>query len=288
LVDNAEWLDSLNYLDFLRDFGRHFSVNRMLAFESVRQRLEREQNLSLLEFNYMVLQAYDFVHLARTRGCVLQLGASDQWGNIVNGVELARRVDGSELFGLTAPLLTTASGAKMGKSAAGAVWLNAERLSPYEFWQFWRNTEDADVGRFLRLFTELPMEEIHRLETLPGSEINRAKKVLACEVTALCHGREAADEAEQTARKTFEEGRAAEGLPTVEVDGERLRSGIPVAELLALAGLAASRSEAKRLIQGGGARVNDVRVTDEGQVVASEDAVKVSAGRRRHVIVRPG
>jgi tyrosyl-tRNA synthetase len=288
LVDNADWLDPLRFLDFLRDFGRHFSVNRMLAFDYVRQRLEREQNLSLLEFNYMVLQAYDFVHLARTRDCTLQLGASDQWGNIVNGVELARRVDGRELFGLTAPLLTTASGAKMGKSAAGAVWLNAERLSPYEFWQFWRNTEDADVGRFLRLFTELPMEEVHRLEGLPGNEINRAKKVLASEVTALCHGREAADEAERIARQAFEEGRTAEGLPTVEVDGERLRAGIPVTELFVLAGLAASRSEAKRLIQGGGARVNDVRVTDEGEVVASEQVVKLSAGRRRHALVRPG
>jgi tyrosyl-tRNA synthetase len=290
VVDNAEWLDPLRYLDFLRDFGRHFSVNRMLAFDSVRQRLEREQNLSLLEFNYMVIQAYDFVHLARTHGCALQLGASDQWGNIVNGVELARRIDGRELFGLTAPLLTTASGAKMGKSAAGAVWLNPDRLSPYDFWQFWRNTEDADVGRFLRLFTELPLDEIERLEGLPGSEINHAKKVLANEVTALCHGRSAAEGAEETARQAFEAGQAAEGLPTIFVPRDELEKGILVTELFVRAGLAKSKGEGKRLIEGGGARVNDQTITGEFAAVSLSDAVegvvKLSAGRRRHALAR--
>lgn len=292
MLNNADWLDGLGYIDFLRDFGRHFSVGRMLTFDSVRQRLEREQSLSLLEFNYMVIQAYDFLELARSQQCMLQFGGSDQWGNIVNGVELARRVDGRELFGLTAPLLTTSSGAKMGKTASGAVWLNAERLSPYDFWQFWRNTEDADVGRFLRLFTELPMGEIVRLETLRDSEINEAKKVLADAVTTLCHGSEAASAARETARRAFEDGEAAQGLPTIVVDGARLREGLPLAELLVTAGLAGSKSEARRLIRGGGARVNDAAVADEAVSLTGQDmdgdVLKLSAGRKRHVLVRAG
>lgn len=292
MLNNADWLDGLGYIDFLRDFGRHFSVGRMLSFDSVRQRLDREQSLSLLEFNYMVIQAYDFLELARSRQCILQFGGSDQWGNIVNGVELARRVDGRELFGLTAPLLTTSSGAKMGKTASGAVWLNAERLSPYDFWQFWRNTEDADVGRFLRLFTELPIDEIARLEALRGSEINEAKKILADAVTTLCHGRDAALAAKETARRTFEEGEAAAGLPTVVVDGARLRQGMPLADLLVAAGLAGSKSEARRLIRGGGARLNDAAITDEAANLAegelSKGVLKLSAGRKRHVLIRAG
>ncbi|MGI6856203.1 tyrosine--tRNA ligase [Mesorhizobium sp. 1B3] len=292
MLNNADWLDGLGYIDFLRDFGRHFSVGRMLSFDSVRQRLEREQSLSLLEFNYMVIQAYDFLELARSRQCILQFGGSDQWGNIVNGVELARRVDGRELFGLTAPLLTTSSGAKMGKTASGAVWLNAERLSPYDFWQFWRNTEDADVGRFLRLFTELPIDEIARLEALRGSEINEAKKILADAVTALCHGRDAALTANETARRTFEEGEAAAGLPTVVVDGASLRQGMPLADLLVTAGLAGSKSEARRLIRGGGARLNDAAITDEAAYLAEGElgkgVLKLSAGRKRHVLIRAG
>ena len=292
MLNNADWLDRLGYIDFLRDFGRHFSVGRMLSFDSVRQRLEREQSLSLLEFNYMVIQAYDFLELARSHACLLQFGGSDQWGNIVNGVELARRVDGRELFGLTAPLLTTSSGAKMGKTASGAIWLNAERLSPYDFWQFWRNTEDADVGRFLRLFTELPIDEIARLEALRGSEINEAKKVLADAVTTLCHGHEAASEAKETARLAFEEGAAAAGLPTFVVDGARLGAGIPLADLLVTAGLASSKSEARRLIRAGGARLDDVAIADEAAVVTDDDmgqgVLKLSAGRKRHVLVRAG
>lgn len=290
MVNNGDWLDRLGYIDFLRDFGRHFSVNRMLTFDSVKQRLEREQSLSLLEFNYMVIQAYDFLELARTHGCALQLGASDQWGNIINGVELGRRVEGRELFGLTAPLLTTASGAKMGKSASGAVWLNADRLSPYDFWQFWRNTEDADVGRFLRLFTELPLEDIARLETLAGSEINEAKKILADEVTTLCHGADAAREARETAQATFETGGAATGLPTLDLEASKLGAGVSLIELLAATGLAPSKAEARRLIRGGGARVNDVAITDETATVTMADAidgaVKLSAGRKKHALVR--
>jgi tyrosyl-tRNA synthetase len=290
MLNNADWLDGLGYIDFLRDFGRHFSVGRMLSFDSVRQRLEREQSLSLLEFNYMVIQAYDFLELARSRQCILQFGGSDQWGNIVNGVELARRVDGRELFGLTAPLLTTSSGAKMGKTASGAVWLNAERLSPYDFWQFWRNTEDADVGRFLRLFTELPMGEIIRLEALRGSDINEAKKVLADAVTTLCHGSNAAEVAKETARRTFEEGEAAAGLPTVIVDATELRQGTPLVDLLVTAGLAGSKSEARRLIRGGGARVNDATVADEAASLTDRElqggVLKLSAGRKRHVLIR--
>ena len=290
MVNNADWLDRLGYIDFLRDFGRHFSVNRMLSFDSVKLRLEREQSLSLLEFNYMVIQAYDFLELARTHGCTLQLGASDQWGNIINGVELGRRVEGRELFGLTAPLLTTASGAKMGKTASGAVWLNADRLSPYDFWQFWRNTEDADVGRFLRLFTELPLDEIARLEALPGSGINEAKKILADEITTLCHGADAAREARETAQRTFEEGGAATGLPTLEMEADKLRAGVSLVEALAATGLAPSKAEARRLIRGGGARVNGTAVTDESAAVSAADvingAIKLSAGRKKHALIR--
>jgi tyrosyl-tRNA synthetase len=290
-VNNAEWLDRLGYIDFLCDFGRHFSVNRMLTFDSVRQRIEREQSLSLLEFNYMVIQAYDFLVLARTHGCNLQLGASDQWGNIVNGVELGRRAEGRELFGLTAPLLTTSSGAKMGKSASGAVWLNAELLLPYDFWQFWRNSEDADVGRFLRLFTELPLREIARLEALQGSELNEAKKVLADEVTALCHGREAAEAVRETARRAFEQGEAAGGLPTIAIDADQLRNGVPLADLMVAIGLATSKGHARRLVRGGGARVNGAAVTDEMARLTDNDTrngvIKLSAGRKRHALIRP-
>lgn len=290
MVNNANWLDGLGFIEFLRDFGRHFSVNRMLTFDSVRQRLEREQSLSLLEFNYMVLQAFDFLQLARTHDCTLQLGASDQWGNIINGVELGRRVEGRDLLGMTAPLLTTSSGAKMGKSASGAVWLNAEKLSPYNFWQFWRNTEDADIGRFLRLFTELPLAEIARLEALEGAEINEAKKVLANEVTAMCHGRDAADAARETAERTFERGEAASGLPTFRVGADELRAGFLLVDLMTATGLAASKGEARRLVRGGGARINDKAVYDEAVSVGSRDLVagliKLSAGRKRHAIVQ--
>ncbi|MGE5442952.1 MAG: tyrosine--tRNA ligase, partial [Bacteroidota bacterium] len=268
MVDNADWLDGLAYIPFLRDYGRHFSVNRMLNFESVRLRLDREQPLSFLEFNYMVLQAYDFLELARRFGCVLQMGGSDQWGNIVCGVELARRTDGRHLFGLTTPLITTASGAKMGKTAAGAVWLSADMLSPYEYWQFWRNSEDADAGRFLRLFTELPLAEIEQLERLRGAELNEAKKVLADEATGLCHGRDAAVQVRTTAASLFEHGLSAAagdtatgtGLPTIQVAHEELEAGVPAFELFRRGGLAASKGEARRLIKGGGARLNDVTI----------------------------
>ncbi len=290
MVNNADWLDGLNYIEFLRDYGRHFTVNRMMTFESVKLRLEREQPLTFLEFNYMILQAYDFLELWRRHKCVLQMGGSDQWGNIVNGVELARRVDGAEVFGLTTPLLTTASGAKMGKTAQGAVWLNAERLSPYDFWQYWRNTEDADVGRFLRLFTELPLDEVARLEALDGAEINEAKKILATEITRLAHGDAAAAEAAETARKTFEEGALAEALPTITVPAAELAAGIPTIALLVRAGLAASNGEAKRLIKGGGARVNDGAVADDSHKVGAADlkdgVLKLSAGKKRHALVR--
>ena len=291
MVNNADWLGSLKYLDFLRDVGPHFSVNRMLTSESVRQRLEREQSLSLLEFNYMVMQGYDFHVLAETHGCLLQLGGSDQWGNILSGVEFGRRAGGRTLFGLTAPLLTTASGAKMGKSAAGAVWLNAERLSPYEFWQFWRNTWDADVGRFMRLFTELPLDEIARLEALRGSEINVAKKVLADEVTRLCHGEEATEDASETSRRMFEEGEAAAGLPTVAVSSAALRGGLPLPDALVMAGLAKSKSEARRLILGGGVRINSRAVPDEtmqlGRVDMENGVIRLSVGRKKHVLLQP-
>ncbi len=291
MVNNADWLDDLQYIDFLRDYGRHFSVNRMLGFDSVKLRLEREHPLSFLEFNYMVLQAYDFLELARRYDCVLQMGGSDQWGNIVNGVELGRRIDQRELYGLTTPLLTTASGDKMGKTALGAVWLNEARLSAYDYWQYWRNTEDADVGRFLRLFTELPIAEIERLEALQGAEINEAKKVLADEATRLCRGEDAARRAAETARKTFEEGSLAADLPTIEISRERLRAGIPAYELMREAGLAASNGEARRLIKGGGGRVNDLRIEDELQVVGESELneqglIKLSAGRKRHALVR--
>jgi len=291
MVNNADWLDELRYIPLLRDIGRHFSVNRMLTQDSVRLRLEREQPLSFLEFNYPILQAYDFVELARRFSCEAQIGGSDQWGNIVGGVELGRRMDGRTLFGLTTPLLTTSSGDKMGKTAQGAVWLNPERLSPYEYWQFWRNTEDADVGRFLRLFTELPINEIARLEALEGAEINEAKKILATEATALCHGREAADAAAQTASDVFEQGGSGEDLPQTTVPRGLFERGIPVFELFHRAGLATSNGEARRLIRGGGARINDTIVSDEARIVRladldSQGALKLSAGRKRHSIVR--
>jgi tyrosyl-tRNA synthetase len=293
MVDNAEWLDRLGYIEFLRDIGRHFTINRMLSFDSVRLRLEREQPLTFLEFNYMLLQAYDFVELARRYGCKLQMGGSDQWGNIVNGVELGRRLDGRALHGLTTPLITTASGAKMGKTASGAVWLNAEKRSPYDYWQFWRNVEDADVGRFLKLFTELPMEEIARLERLGGAERNEAKKILATEATALAHGRAAAESAAETARRTFEEGAAGEALPRIAVARAELDRGIPAFELLHRAGLASSKAEARRLIKAGGARLNDAAIADEMRPVTSADldgegVIKLSAGKKRHALVEAG
>ncbi|HEY1386418.1 MAG TPA: tyrosine--tRNA ligase [Dongiaceae bacterium] len=292
MVNNADWLDTLNYIEFLRDYGRHFSVNRMLSFDSVKLRLEREQPLSFLEFNYMILQAYDFLELARRHDCRLQLGGSDQWGNIVNGTELGRRVDNKELFGLTAPLITTASGAKMGKTAAGAVWLNPARLSPYDYWQYWRNTEDADVGRFLRLFTDVPLDEIARLEKLQGSEINDAKIVLANEATALCHGAPAARNAAETARRTFVEGGLGQDLPILEVDRAELAAGIPAYDLLRRAGLVASNGEARRLIKGGGARLNDAAIEDESRKISEADlnpdgVVKLSFGKKKHAVVRP-
>ena len=291
MVDNADWLDELSYIPFLRDYGRHFSVNRMLSFESVKLRLDREQPLSFLEFNYMILQAYDFMELNRRHRCVLQMGGSDQWGNIVNGVELGRRVAGAKLFGLTSPLISTASGAKMGKTADGAVWLNADRVSPYDYWQFWRNTSDADVGRFLRLFTELPLDEIARLECIEGAELNEAKKLLANAATMLCHGANAAAEAERTAAETFEKGQSSAGLPTVELPGTDLEEGIAAFALFARLGLARSNGEARRLIRGGGARLNDEKIGDENETVYAADAdvngvIKLSAGKKRHVLVR--
>ena len=292
MVDNAEWLLKLNYVEFLRDVGRHFSVNRMLSMDSVRLRIEREQELSFLEFNYMCLQSYDFVELHKRYGIVLQMGGSDQWGNIVSGIDLGRRMGTGQLYALTSPLLTTASGAKMGKTAAGAVWLNADMLSPYDYWQFWRNTEDGDVGRFLKLFTELPLDEIARLEALGGSEINEAKKILANEATTLLHGREAAERAAETARKTFEEGVAADTLPSVEVARAEIDAGLGILGAFVAAGLVASNGEARRQVKGGGLRVNDVPVTDERAVITTADlnadgAVKLSLGRKRHVLLRP-
>ena len=291
MVNNADWLDGLEYIPFLRDFGRHFSVNRMLAFDSVKLRLDREQTLSLLEFNYMVLQAYDFVEVSRRYGCELQMGGSDQWGNIVNGVDLGRRLGGRPLFGLTTPLLTTSGGAKMGKTAAGAVWLNTEMLSPYEYWQYWRDTDDADVGRFLRLFTDLELDEVRRLEALEGAEINQAKKVLADAATGLCHGAEAAAAAAETARQTFDEGASGDQLPTVDVPRADLENGIPAFELLRRANLAKSNGEARRLIKGGGGRLNGAVITDETRLVGladltGEGVIKLSAGRKRHAVVR--
>ncbi|MDF3060891.1 MAG: tyrosyl-tRNA synthetase [Microvirga sp.] len=293
MADNAEWLTALNYIEFLRDVGRHFSVNRMLSMDSVRLRLERDQELSFIEFNYMILQAYDFVELFRRYGCILQMGGSDQWGNIINGIDLGRRLGTEQLYALTCPLITTASGAKMGKTAAGAVWLNADLVSPYEYWQFWRNTEDGDVARFLRLFTTLPMDEIVRLEALRDAEINEAKKVLATEATALLHGREAAEKAAETARQTFEQGLAAETLPTVEVPRSVLEAGLGVLTAFGpdYAKLVPSTSEARRQVKGGGLRVNDQPVTDERGVLRASDltaegVIKLSFGRKRHVLLR--
>jgi len=292
MVNNDDWLSELAYIPFLRDMGRHFSINRMLSFDSVKLRLEREQPLTFLEFNYMILQAYDFLELNRRHDCVLQLGGSDQWGNIVNGVELGRRVDGAALYGFTTPLLTLASGAKMGKTAQGAIWLNPDMLSAYDYWQFWRNTEDADVGRFLRLFTELPLDEIAKLEALQDAEINEAKKILAEHATDMCHGADAAKAAAETARQTFEEGSVATDLPTVDVPKAELQGGAVLFELLRRAGLCKSNGEARRLIKGGGARVNDKSVAEEMAKVSMDDitaggVIKLSAGKKRHVLIRP-
>ncbi len=283
MLDNAEWLDRLEYIPFLRDIGQHFSVNRMLSFDSVKLRLDREQSLSFLEFNYMILQAYDFLELSRRAGCRLQMGGSDQWGNIVNGVELSRRVDGMQVFGLTTPLLTNADGTKMGKTVGGAVWLNHDQLSAYDYWQFWRNTADADVGSRLRLFTDLPLDEIARLEALQGAKINDAKKVLADAATALCRGEAAAADAAETARRTFEEGAAGDDLPTHAVTGT-----IAVVDALVALGLAASKGEARRLIKGGGARIDGERVADEGATIAVSAPVRVSAGKKHHGLLTPG
>ena len=291
MQNNADWLDKLGYIELLRDVGPHFTIGRMLTFDSVRLRLEREQPLTFLEFNYMILQSYDFRELNRRHGVLLQMGGSDQWGNIVSGVELIRRTEGRQVFGLTTPLITTAGGAKMGKTARGAVWLGADRLSPYDYWQFWRNTDDADVGRFLRLFTDVPLPEIARLEALPGREVNEAKKVLATAATTLAHGATAAAEAAETARRAFEEGAAADTLPTHAVSAADLQAGIAAIRLFADSGLALSLGEARRLIRGGGARVNDVALTDEAATVSAADlrdgAVKLSAGKKQHRLVRP-
>ena len=291
MVNNADWLDGLNYIDFLRDYGTHFTINRMLSFDSVKMRLEREHPLTFLEFNYMILQAYDFLELNRRHKCTLQMGGSDQWGNIVNGIELGRRVDSAELYGLTTALLTTSSGAKMGKTAAGAVWLNADMLKPYDYWQYWRNSEDADVGRFLRLFTELSLDEIEKLEKLEGAELNEAKKILATRVTAMAHGDELANAAEETARQTFEQGAMAQGLPTHGVTGAQLKDGIGILTLLVDANLAASNGEARRAISNNAIAINDTRVTDPRYEVSETDliegALKLSFGKKRHVIVKP-
>ncbi|MET0842013.1 MAG: tyrosine--tRNA ligase [Methyloceanibacter sp.] len=292
MINNADWLDGLNYIDFLRDYGRHFSVNRMLTYDSVKLRLERERPLSFIEFNYMVLQAYDFVELYRRHGCRLQLGGSDQWGNIVGGIELGRRTDGAELFGLTSPLLTTSSGAKMGKTAAGAVWLSADMVSPYDYWQFWRNSEDADVERFLKLFTEIPLQEIAKLAALRGAELNEAKKILATEATALVHGRDAADRAAETARATFEQGEIAVTLPTIEVPRAELEKGWGVLTANLEAGFVASTGEARRQIKSGGIKINDVTVTDEKRKLTLADltpegVIKLSLGKKRHALIRP-
>jgi tyrosyl-tRNA synthetase len=287
MANNADWLNRLNYIEFLRDVGRHFSVNRMLSFDSVKLRLDRKQELSFLEFNYMILQAYDFVELNRRHRCVLQMGGSDQWGNIVNGIDLGRRMLNAQLFALTSPLMTTSSGAKMGKTAAGAVWLNTDMVSPYEYWQYWRNTEDGDVARFLKLFTVLPLDEIDRLAALEGHEINEAKKVLATEATALVHGRADADAAAETARRTFEEGTLAESLPTIEVPRSELEAGLGVLTAFVRAGLVSSTSEARRQVKGGGLKVNDVTVNDERMVLTlpSEGVVKLSRGKKQHVLL---
>jgi tyrosyl-tRNA synthetase len=292
MANNADWLNSLNYIDFLRDVGRHFSVNRMLAFDSVKMRLDRQQELSFLEFNYMILQAYDFVELHKRHGCVLQMGGSDQWGNIINGIELGRRMMNAQLFALTSPLITTSSGAKMGKTAAGAVWLNADMVSPYDYWQYWRNTEDGDVARFLKLFTVVPLPEITRLAALKGQELNEAKKVLATEATALVHGREAAERAADTARRTFEEGTLAENLPTFEIPRAKLEAGLGVLAANVEVGLVSSNGEARRQIKGGGLRVNDVAVVDEKMMLTTADltpegVIKLSLGKKRHALLKP-
>ncbi len=290
LVNNAEWLEDLHYIPFLRDVGRHFTINRMLTMDSVKLRLDRQQPLTFLEFNYMILQGYDFVELHKRYGCTLQLGGSDQWGNIIQGTDLGRRLINAELFGFTCPLITTSSGAKMGKTAAGAVWLKPERLSPYDYYQFWRNTEDADVGKFLKLFTDLSLDEIAKLETLGGSEINEAKKILASEATAMLHGRQTADSAAETAQRTFEHGGAGDDLPAAEITTAELSDGILVLTLFQRTGLTASNGEARRLIRGGGAKINDTKISDENLRVGSESAsngfIKLSAGKKRHAIVR--
>ena len=290
MANNDDWLSKLNYIEFLRDYGRHFSVNRMLSMDSVKLRLDRDQPLTFLEFNYMVLQSYDFAELARRYDCRLQMGGSDQWGNIVMGVDLGRRVGTPDLFAVTTPLVTTASGAKMGKTAAGAVWLNEDRLSHYDYYQYWRNTDDADVGRFLKIFTDLSMAEIARLEALKGQEINEAKKVLALEATKMCRGEDAAADAAETARKTFEEGEAGGVLPTVNVARSQLDAGMPIWEAIKLAGFAASNGEARRLVRGGGARINDEACNDENRTITAADlkdgVVKLSAGKKRHAVVK--
>jgi tyrosyl-tRNA synthetase len=289
MLNNAEWLDNLNYLEFLRDIGRHFSVNRMLSFESVKSRLDREQSLSFLEFNYMILQAYDFMELNRRYGCILQMGGSDQWGNIVNGIDLTRRVIDHEVYGLTSPLLTTSDGRKMGKSQGGAIWLNGEMLSPYEFWQFWRNTTDADVGRFLKLYTELPVDECERLGALQGSEINEGKVILANEVTKLLHGAEAAAAAEATAREVFEKGGIGDDLPTLTLSPADLGDGISIVQLIVKSGLAKSGKDAKRLIAENGAKIDDKPLTDAGLMIdaaALASPIKLSAGKKRHALVQ--
>jgi tyrosyl-tRNA synthetase len=290
MIDNAEWLATLNYIEFLRDVGRHFSVNRMLTMDSVKLRLEREHELSFIEFNYMVLQAYDFAELAKRHTCILQMGGSDQWGNIVNGIDLGRRLGTPQLYALTCPLLTTSSGAKMGKTASGAVWLNADRLSPYGYWQYWRNIEDADVGRFLKLFTMLPMDEIARLDALGGSEINEAKKIFASEATALLHGRDAAEAAAETARKTFEEGASGEELPVVKVSHAEIHEGIGVLKALVLAGFATSNGEARRHVQSGAIRINGAPLKDERATLTpsmlEDGAIKLSMGKKKHALVR--
>ena len=291
MLNNAEWLDNLNYLEFLRDIGRHFSVNRMLSFESVKSRLDREQSLSFLEFNYMIVQAYDFLELTRRYGCLLQMGGSDQWGNIVNGIDLTRRVLDQEIFGLTTPLLTTSDGRKMGKSQGGAIWLNGDMLSPYEFWQFWRNTTDADTGKFLKIFTELPVEECDRLGALEGSDINAAKIILANEVTTLLHGAEAAKNAEATAREVFEKGGVGDDLPTLTLSAADIGDGISIVQLIVKSGLAGSGKEAKRLITENGARYNDEPLTDAGLMVDAATLatpIKLSAGKKRHALVQLG
>lgn len=292
MINNADWLLGINYLEFLRDVGRHFSVNRMLSFDSVKTRLEREQSLSFLEFNYMILQAYDFVELHKRTGCRLQMGGSDQWGNIVNGIDLGHRMGTTQLYALTSPLLTTSSGAKMGKSVNGAIWLNPDMLSAYDFWQYWRNTEDADVTRFLKLYTTLPMAEIARLSQLGGSEINEVKKILATEITAMLHGRAAAEQAAETARKTFEEGAVSDNLPSIDVAAADLEAGIGLLSLVVRAGLAASNGEARRHVQGGAVRINDEAVSDERRLIGSGDVtadgiVKLSLGKKKHILVRP-